>query len=152
LAGVLAGAAFCTLSVVTFYILGVLPGLLFNPSLQSTKVIAVVQTLEPLPLMQRAPYIVFAFWTATLVGYAYLFDHIKVLWPQRYWQRVFRLTLMIWFFSLFFFQFQGPLNLLAEPLPLFALELGFWAICALGASIIIVATTEGPTKPEPARP
>jgi hypothetical protein len=47
--------------------------------------------------------------------------------------------LLIWFFSLLFFEFQGPYNLLGEPLPLLALELLFWAICALGASAVIVA-------------
>lgn len=39
------------------------------------------------------------------------------------------------------FEFQGPYNLLAEPLPLLALELVFWVICALGASAVIVALT-----------
>jgi len=139
LAGVLSGVVFFALSFLTFFGLGVLPGILFNPATQSAKVIAVVQTLEPLPLMQRAPYVVFIGWTILLVGYAYLFSHIRMLWPRTYWGCFWRLALMIWFFSLLFFQFQGPLNLLGEPLPLFGLELAFWAICTLGASAVIVA-------------
>jgi len=138
LAGVLAGLAFFALSVLTFYVLGVLPGLLFNPAFQGPKVIAVVQRIEPAPLLQRAPHLVLAGWTVILIGYAFLFNHIKRLWPRSYGSRVLRLALMIWFFSLLFFQFQGPLNLLAEPLAPFALELGFWGICALGASAVIV--------------
>jgi hypothetical protein len=38
-----------------------------------------------------------------------------------------------------FFELFGPLNLLAEPLHLLAIELVFWAVCALGASAVIVA-------------
>ena len=139
LAGLLSGIVFFMLSVLTFYVLGVVPGILFNPEIQSPKVIAVVQALQPPPLMQRAPYIVFAAWTVTLIGYSYLFHHIRPLWPQSYWSCLWRLALMIWFFSLLFFQFQGPLNLLDEPLSLFALELLFWAICAGGAAAVIVA-------------
>jgi hypothetical protein len=74
-----------------------------------------------------------------LIGWAFLFKHISVLWPQSYWTRLWRLALLIWFFSLFFFELMGPYNLLAEPLPLVALELLFWAICALGASVVMVA-------------
>lgn len=101
--------------------------------------IAVVQTLKPLPVVQTAPYIVFAGWTGFLIGWAFLFRHISVLWPQAYWTCLWRLALLIWFFSLFFFEFQGPYNLVAEPIPLLALELLFWAICAAGASAVIVA-------------
>jgi hypothetical protein len=103
LAGLLAGIVFFMLSALTFYVLGVVPGILFNPEIQSPKVIAVVQVLQPPPLMQRAPYIVFAAWTVTLIGYSYLFHHLRPLWPQGYWSCLWRLALMIWFFSLLFF-------------------------------------------------
>jgi hypothetical protein len=141
LAGVLASSVFFLLSALTFYVLGVLPGILFNPAIQSPKVIAVVQTLEPLPVMQTAPYIVLAGWSVIFIGYAFLFNHISVLWPHNQWARIWRLTLLMWFFSLLFFEFQGPYNLLGEPLPLLALELVFWAICALGAAAVIVGMT-----------
>lgn len=141
LAGVLASAVFFLLSFLTFYVLGTLAGILNNPAIQSPKVIAVLQSLEPLPIMQRAPYIIFAGWVVIFVGYAFLFNHISVLWPPNYWTRLWRLTLIVWFFSLVFFEFQGPFNLLGEPLPLLGLELVFWAISALGASAVIVAIT-----------
>jgi len=144
LVGVLAGMVFSLLSILTFYVLGNLTGILNNPAIQSPKVIAVLQTLEPLPLMQTAPYIIVAGSSVILVGYAFLFNHISVLWPQNYWTRLWRLTLLMWFFSWFYFEFMGPFNLLAEPLPLLALELVFWAICALGASAVIVALVGQP--------
>lgn len=147
LAGLLSGIVFSGLSFLTFFGLGVITGVLFNPDIQSEKVIAVVQKLEPLPLMQRAPYVIFAGWTLLLVGYAYLFHHMRVLWPQNYWSCLGRLAAMIWFFSLLFFQFQGPLNLLGEPLFPFILELAFWAICALGASAVIVAVIGRNARP-----
>src|SRR5215510_15139972 len=134
LAGLLADIVFFLLSFVTFYVLGELTGILNNAAVQSPKMIAVLHTLEPLPMMQEAPYIIFAGWAFILVGYAFLFKHISVLWPHNYWSRVWRLTLIMWFFSLLFFEFQGPFNLLGEPLPLVGLELVFWGISALGAS------------------
>lgn len=141
LAGVVAGVVFTILSVLTFYGLGdgLLSGILSDPAIQSPKVITVWETLEPLPVLRTAPYIIFAGWTGFLIGWAFLFRHICVLWPRSYWTRLWRLALLIWFFSLFFFEFLGPYNLLAEPLPLIALELLFWAFCALGASAVIVA-------------
>jgi len=139
LAGVLAGIVFSLLSILTFYVLGDLTGILNNPAVQSPKVIAVLQTLEPLPVMVRAPFIIFTGWIVIFVGYAFLFDHFSVLWPSNYWARLWRLTLIVWFFSWLFFEFMGPFNLLAEPLPLLALELVFWAICTLGASAVMVA-------------
>jgi hypothetical protein len=147
--GVLASLAFAILSVVTFYAVAdvVLSGILSDPAVQSPKVIAVLETLEPLPRMRTAPYIIFAGWTGFLIGWAFLFKHISVLWPPGYWARLWRLALLIWFFSLSFFEFMAPYNLLAEPLPLLALELLFWAICALGAAAVIVAMT--PRQPRP---
>lgn len=144
LAGVLASVAFFLLSFLTFFVLGDLTGILNNPAIQSPKVIAVLKTLEPLPLMQTAPHIIFAGWIVIFVGYAFLFNHISVLWPQNYRTRLLRLTLIIWSFSLLFFEFQGPFNLLGEPPSLVALELVFWAISALGASAVIVAMTGRP--------
>jgi hypothetical protein len=137
LAGLLAGVAFSLLSGLTFYDFGVRSGILFNPAYQSTKVLAVVTTM----VMVKAPYVIFTGWTVVLVGYAFLFNHISVLWPPGYWLRLWRLTFLIWFFSLLFFEFQGPFNLLREPLPLLALELLCWAICALGAAAVMVAVT-----------
>lgn len=89
--------------------------------------------------MRTAPYIVFVGWTGFLIGWAFLFKQVGVAWPKNYRSRLFRLALLIWFFSLLFFEFMGPYNLLAEPVSLVALELSFWAICALGASAVIVA-------------
>jgi hypothetical protein len=148
--GVLASLAFASLSVLTFYILAdeVLSGILSDPTIQSPKVITVVETLEPLPLMRTAPYIVFAGWTGFLIGWAFLFKHISVLWPPSYWTRLWRLALLIWFFSFCFFELMGPYNLLAEPLPLVALELLFWAICALGASAVMVAMIRRTPTPD----
>lgn len=135
LSGVLAGFVFSQLSGLTFYYIGVRSGILFNPAYQSAKVLAVVPTM----VMIQAPYIIYTGWTVVLIGYAFLFTHISVLWPRGYWQRLWRLTLLIWFFSLLFFEFQGPYNLLREPLPLLLLELLFWVICAFGAATVIVA-------------
>lgn len=146
LSGVFAGVVFSFLSGLTFYDIGVRSGILFNPAYQSAKVLAVVPSM----VMVRAPYIIFAGWTLILIGYAFLFARISVLWPHGYWRRLWRLGLLIWFFSLLFFEFQGPYNLLREPIPLLLLELLFWMICAFGAAAVIVAMNKG--KPGQAYP
>jgi hypothetical protein len=133
--GVLAGLVFSQLSGLTFYEIGVRSGILFNPAYQSPTVLAVVPTM----VMVRTPYIIFIGWTIILIGYAFLFAHISVLWPRGFWRRWWRLGLLIWFFSLLFFEFQGPYNLLGEPAPLLLLELLFWMICAFGGAVVIVA-------------
>lgn len=139
LSGVLAGLVFSLLSGVTFYDIGVRSGILFNPAYQSAKVLAVVPTM----VMSQAPYIIFAGWTIILIGYAFLFRHVSVLWPRGFWRRLWRLGLLMWFFSPLFFEFQGPYNLLREPIPLLLLELFFWMVCAFGAAAVIVAMNSG---------
>jgi hypothetical protein len=143
LAGTLGGLVFSALTAATFGILGAGgghgTGLLFDPQTQSAKVMAVWTTLQPLPLMKRAPFVVFSGFTLLIVGYSFLFATIRDSWPEGYWSRLWRLGLVIWFFSCMFFEFFGPLNLLAEPLHLLVIELVFWEICALGASAVIVA-------------
>jgi hypothetical protein len=139
LSGLLAGFVFSQFSGLTFYEIGVRSGILFNPAYQSPKLLAVAPTM----VMIKAPYIIYAGWTIILIGYAFLFRHISVLWPQGYWRRLWRLGLLIWFFSLLFFEFQGPYNLLREPIPLLFLELLFWMICAFGAAAVIVAMNRG---------
>lgn len=135
LSGLLAGFVFSQLSGLTFYEIGVRSGILFNPAYQSPQVLAVVPTM----VMIKAPYIIYGGWTIILIGYAFLFSHMSILWPQGYCRRLWRLGLLIWFFSLLFFEFQGPYNLLREPIPLLLLELLFWMVCAFGAAAVIVA-------------
>jgi hypothetical protein len=134
ISGVLAGVVFSLLSVLTFYAIGVRSGILFNPAHQSPAVHDVIPNM----VMRQAPYVIFLGWTIVLIGYSFLFAHIGLLWPRGYWRRAWRLALMIWFFSLLFFEFQGPYNLLHEPIPLLLLELLFWMICAFGAAATIV--------------
>jgi hypothetical protein len=69
LSGVVAGLVFSLLSGFTFYDIGVRSGVLFNPTYQSPKVLAVVPTM----VIVRAPYIIFIGWTIILIGYAFLF-------------------------------------------------------------------------------
>ena len=74
--GVIAGVVFSLLSGITFYDIGVRLGILFNPSYQSPIVLAIVPTM----VMAKAPYVIFSGWTVILIGYAFLFARIRVLW------------------------------------------------------------------------
>lgn len=146
-AGALGGIVFSVLTMPTFGVLGTGgghgTGLLFNPATQSAKLLAVWTQIKPLPLMIRAPIAVFAGFTVLIMGYSFLFEASRKAWPEGYWNNVIWLALLIWFFSCTFFEFFGSLNLLAEPIPLISIELVFWAVCSVGASITIVGLLRG---------
>jgi hypothetical protein len=102
LAGILVGLVFSALTAATFGTLGAGgghgTGLLFDPQTQSAKVMAVWTELQPLRLMKRAPFVVFSGCTLLILGYSFLFATTRDSWPERYWSRLWRLGLVIWFF------------------------------------------------------
>jgi hypothetical protein len=136
IAGVAGGATFWVATFVTFVLIG--SGPLFNPAVQSPKLIAVWTELEPLPLFATAPHVVLLEYVLFGVGYAVLFRSVAAAWPAGTWSRTWRLAAVIWALSCAFFELLGPINLLGEPLELVVLELGFWAIAALAESAVVI--------------
>lgn len=139
-AGITGGVAFIVVSFLTFVLIG--SGPLSDPSVQSPKVIAVMTKIEPLPLWQTAPHIIFLGYILFAIGHAFLFRSVAPAWPVGVISRSWRLTLVIWGLACLFFEFLGPFNLLGEPLGLVILELGFWAVMALVESTVIVFLLE----------
>jgi hypothetical protein len=139
-AGIAGGTVFIFVSFLTFVLLG--SGWLNDPSVQSAKLLAVMNDLEPLPLWQTAPHVIFIGYIVFNVGYAFLFRSVANAWPAGIAPRAWRLALVIWGLSTLFFEFLGPFNLLGEPLGLVVLELGFWAVTTFAASAVIVSILE----------
>lgn len=152
IAGIVAGAAFNVVGFLTFVLLG--SGLdhgsgpLFDPDLQSAKVIAVWTTIEPLPLFQTQPGTMLALYMLFGTIYAVLYRSVAQAWPNGFGQRTVRLALTIWALSCLFFELLGPFNLLGEPLLLVALELAFWAAMATAAATVIVGILQRRTHSE----
>ncbi len=142
IAGLLGGIAFWVVTFLTFVLLGSgldqASGPLVDPELQSPKLLAVWTELEPLPLFATAPHLILAAYIGFALGHALLFRSVQGAWPAGRWPRTWRLALVAWTMSYLFFELLGPLNLLAEPLPLVALELAFWSAAALVEAAIIV--------------
>ena len=145
LAGLAGGVALNLAMVLTFRLLGFGwqgGGLLLDPSLQSSKLIAVWTTLEPLPLVvsQPAPIIVglLLFGLGHALIYAWLAPH----WPPGIISRGGRMALLIFFLSFGFWEFFTPFNQLGEPVLLIGLELLFWAVIATTEGLVLAAVFE----------
>ena len=142
IAGIAGGVGFGLTTFLTFVLVGSgldhRSGPLFDPSLQSAKVIAVWTEMEPLPLFVTAPHLMLLGYVIFGVGHALLYRSVASAWPERASARIWRLAAIMWSLSYVFFEFLGPFNLLGEPIGLVALELGFWALAALVEAIVIV--------------
>lgn len=139
--GLAGGTTFFVATFVTFVLIG--SGLdhrgpLFDPAIQSAKVIAVWTRIEPLPLFATAPHVVLLEYVLFGAAYALLFRSVVSAWPKSAWSGMWRLAVVIWL-SCAFFEFLAPVNLLGEPPSLVALELGFWAVAALAEAAVVVA-------------
>jgi hypothetical protein len=141
-AGLVGGLAFSIVTFLTFVLVGSgldqASGPLVDPQVQSPKLIAVWTQLEPLPLFVTAPHLIFVGYILFAIGHALLLRSVAPAWPDGDVARTWRLALVIWALSCLFFEFLGPLNLLAEPLGLVVLELAFWAAAAAVEAMIIV--------------
>lgn len=145
IAGVAGGVSFGFTTFLTFVLIG--SGLdhggpLFDPSLQSAKVIAVWTQMEPLPLFVTQPHLMLLGYVAFGVGHALLYRSVAGAWPGHMTARIWRLAVVMWSLSYLFFEFLGPLNLLGEPPGLVALELSFWALAALVEAAVVVVMLE----------
>lgn len=142
LAGLAGGATFCVVTFVTFVLIGSgldqSSGPLFDPAVQSAKLIAVWTQLEPLPLFVTQPHVMLLGYVLFGIGHAVLFRSVAPAWPDGAVGRAWRLTVVVWSLSYLFFEFLGPFNLLGEPVGLVMLELSFWAAAAFAESLVVV--------------
>jgi hypothetical protein len=134
IAGIFAGAA---VSGPLLFAIG--PFTIFNEAIQSPKVQAVWDELEPLPLMISNP-VAFALVLALLgVVHGLVFALIVGGLPGRRLKRGLLYGLIIWLMSHLFFELNGPYGLLGEPMPLVGVELIVSLIGALLEGIVISA-------------
>lgn len=133
-AGIFAGAA---VSGPLLFALG--PFTIFNDALQSPKVQAVWDELEPLPLMLSNP-VAFALVLVLLgVVHGLVFALIAGSLPGGRVRRGLLYGLLIWLMSHLFFELNGPYALLGEPLPLVGVELTISFVGALAEGVVISA-------------
>jgi hypothetical protein len=145
LAGIAGGIAMNLAMLLTFRLLGFgvnADGILLDPSIQSSKLIAVWTQIEPLPLVVSRPLPIVLGLLLFGVAHAYLYRWLRPAWPSGVARRGASFALLVFVMTFLFWEFFTPYNQLGEPLPLIALELGFWAVIALADGLSIAAVME----------
>lgn len=108
-------------------------GIIFNPAVQSQKLIAVWMQIPPLPDYTN----IFIIGVVNVLIHAFVFSIVYNGIPGRGWEKGFNFGLIVWLMTAVFFEFFVPFNLLGEPLPLVGLELLFLLIASAIEGIAI---------------
>jgi hypothetical protein len=145
LAGIAGGVAMNITMLLTFRLLGfgwTGNGILVNPDLQSSKLIAVWKEIEPLPLVVAHPAPIITCIVFFGIVHAFVYRWLSPAWPSGVLRRGLRMASLIFFLVFLFWEFFTPFNLFGEPLPLIGLELVFWALIALADGLVIATVME----------
>ena len=104
---------------------------------QNDKIVAVWNTLEPLPLSVTDPWIIGLGYLVFGVALAYTYWAFSVGWPAGLRVRGWYMTVILLLMYMFW-EFSTPINLFSEPLPLVAIDVAFWAIMAFSTGYALV--------------
>jgi len=145
IAGLAGGIAMNLAMLLTFRFLGFgvnADGILLDPSVQSSKLIAVWTQIEPLPLVVSRPAPILLGLILFGIAHAYLYRWISPAWSPGIARRGLSFALLVFVMTFLFWEFFTPFNQFGEPVPLIALELCFWAVIALADGFAISAVME----------
>lgn len=140
-AGLAGGLSLNLVMILTFRVVGFGwngGGILLDPALQSSKLIAVWTELEPLPKVYADPVPI----VVGLLGFGFVhaavYQSVASAWPAGVIPRATRFAGVLFGIGFAFWEFFTPFNLFGEPILLIGLELVFWAIIA-GAEAMTIA-------------
>lgn len=145
LAGLAGGIALNVAMLLTFRLFGfgwTGGGILLDPSIHSSKLIAVWTQIEPLPLVVASPAPIILGLVLFGIGHAFIYQWLSPSWPPGIKARALRLAALVFVLSFLFWEFFTPFNQLGKPLPLIALELIFWAVIAISEALAITTAFE----------
>ena len=145
IAGLAGGLALNLAMLVTFRMIGFGwkgGGILLDPALQSSKLIAVWTQLKPLPLVVANPAPIITGLVLFAIVHAFVYRWLAPGWVPGIPARALRLAALVFLLSFVFWEFFTPFNQFGEPLALIALELTFWAAIALTEGWAITAVME----------
>ena len=135
LAGLLAFTIATLVSNVLFFQLGA--PVLFDPGLQSAKVIDVLFEMDPKPLMFANGPLYMAYGAAIGLVHGLVFMMIEPALGKTRFQRGLRFALILWGLMALYFEFHAPFNMFREPIGLVGLELLFWIPVCLAEGLIL---------------
>jgi hypothetical protein len=111
--------------------------ILFNPDLQSEKLIAVLFEMEPLPLMFTNKSLYMAITALIGIVHGLVFTYIEPSLPKNKIKRGAAFATILWALMALYFEFHAPFNMFHEPVSLVLLELLFWVVVVLVEGILI---------------
>ncbi len=129
--------AFVSAVVSVLLFQGIGSGIIFNPQLQSPKLIAVWQTIQPLPLMTNNLLPFAIGWILIGIVQTLVFFYIIEGLPKDTLKRGLTFGIVLWCLKSLFFEFFTPFNLFGEPLYLVAMELSFWFITDIAEGLTL---------------
>ena len=136
LAGLAGGLAW---RVGLLQIFGPAQSLLADPTLQSAKMLGAFAPGANAPRMYAAPQVLWMGLLSIGVAYGWAYAAATSAWRGPWWRRGLGFGLLSWTLMTLWFEFYLPWNVLREPAPLVALELGCW----LGVHLLVGGTIAG---------
>lgn len=145
LAGIAGGVTLNATMVLTFRVVGFGwngGGILLDPSIQSSKLVAVWTGLEPLPKVYADPAPIVLGLLGFGIAHAVVYRSVAPAWPAGIVPRAVRFAGVLFVVGFAFWEFFTPFNLFGEPLLLVGLELVSWSVIAVAEAIAIAAVFE----------
>lgn len=105
--------------------------ILFDPEIQSAKIIDALFEMEPRPLMFENGPLYMAYGLGVGAVHGLVFMMIEPALGQTRLQRGLRFAVVLWALMALYFEFHTPFNMFREPLMLVGLELVFWVFVVL---------------------
>ena len=131
--------------IVNFLGFEVASPILFDPDLQSAKLIAVWDEIEPLP-PAYGEAVTGSILILIVIGRAFVYRWLAPAWPTGVVARALRYALLVWFLSFFFLEFAAPFTLFGEPVGLVLIELVILAVAVLAEAFLLAGIMERRSK------
>ena len=134
-AGLIAFLVASVLSNILFF--QIAAPLLFDPELQSAKLLSVLFEMEPRPLMfENGPLYLLI---AAIIGMVHglVFMMLEPALGQSRLKRGLGFAFLIWALMALYFEFHVPFNMFREPIALVGLELLIWVFVALAEGLVL---------------
>ena len=144
IAGVVGVVAFLIVNFLGFSVAG---PILFDPDLQSAKLIAVWDEIEPLP-PAHGEAATLSILILIAVGRAFVYRWLAPAWPTGLVARALRYALLVWSLTFFFVEFAAPFTLFGEPVWLVLIELVILAVAVLAEAFVLTGIIERRSTPE----
>jgi hypothetical protein len=135
IAGLVAFTLASVVSNLLFFQLGA--PILFDPEVQSAKIIDVLFEMEPHPLMFENGPLYMAYGLIVGAIHGLVFMMIEPALGKTRLQRALRFAVLLWALMALYFEFHTPFNMFREPLILVGLELFFWIFVVLAEGLAL---------------